>query len=124
MPYSNIIPILIIIVNFEITPSPLTVAVEQRIATFYCQHLRCDSISWRVNGIAENKINLPNISIQSDEIQQIGGGKIYSLSIGTLLEFNQTTVECVAVFFDGTPSQVTPHVTLLIQGLKNIQLLC
>ena len=93
-------------------------AVEQGTATFYCQHLTSDSISWRVNGRAENKIISPNIS--TCEIQQIGGGRIILLSIGTLLEFNQTTVECVAFFIDGTPPQVTPAVTLLIQGLKNV----
>ena len=65
-----------------------------------------------------NKINSPNIS--TNVIQQIGGGRIYTLSIETLLEFNQTTVECVAIFFDGTPPQVTPAVMLLIQGLKNV----
>ena len=98
------------------SPSPLTVAVEQGTATFYCQHLTCDSISWRVNGTAENKVNSPNIS--TGEIQQIGSGRI--LSIGTLVEFNQTTVECVAFFIDGTPPQFTPAVTLLIQGLMNV----
>ena len=66
----------------------------------------------------ENKINSPNIS--TDEIHKIGGGKIYTVSIGTILEFNQTTVECVAVFFDGTLPLFTPAVTLLIQGLMNI----
>ena len=104
---------------FQMSPSPLTVAVEQKTATFYCQHLSCDSISWRVNGTAENKINSLNIS--TNDIQQIGGGRIYTLSIiETLLEFNQTTVECVAIFFDGTPPQVTPAVMLLIQGLLNV----
>ena len=65
-----------------------------------------------------NRINSPNISF--DEIQQIGGGRIYTLSIETLLEFNQTTVECVATFLDGSPPQVTPAVVLLIQGLLNV----
>ena len=88
-------------------------AVEQGTATFYCQCLSCDSISWRVNGTAENRINSPNIS--TSVIQQIRGGRV--LSIRTLLEFNQTTVECVAIFYDGTPPLFTPAVTLLIQGL-------
>ena len=65
-----------------------------------------------------NRINSPNISI--NDIQESGGGRIDTLSIGTLLKFNQTTVECAAVFFDGTPSPLTPAVTLLIQGLLNI----
>ena len=102
------------------SPSPLTVAVEQGTATFYCQHLSCDGINWRINGVPVNKINSPNISI--DKIQESVGGRIYTLLIGTLLEFNQTTVECVAVFFDGTPSPLTPAVTLLIQGLMSVLL--
>ena len=100
------------------SPSPLTVAVEQGTATFYCKHLTCDNIGWRVNGVPVNRINSPNISI--NDIQESGGGRINTLSIGTLLEFNQTAVECVAVFFHGTPSPLTPAVTLLIQGLLNI----
>ena len=97
--------------------SPFTVAVEQGTATFYCQCLTCDIIGWRVNGVPENKINSPNIS--TDEMHKIFGSKIYTGSIGTILEFNQTTVECVALFFYGTPSRViSPTVTLLIQGFK------
>ena len=69
----------------------------------------------------ENQINSPNIS--NDEIKQIGGGEIYSLSIGTLLEFNLTYVECVALFFHGTPPQFSPAVALLIQGFLNVHVL-
>ena len=108
-----------IIVNFEITPSPLTVAVEQRNATFYCQHTTSDSISWIVNGISLNMINSSNIR-SSSSTEQNDGVKIYSLLImgnETLLELNHSTIECVAVFFDGSPSQLTQPVTLLVQGL-------
>ena len=95
-------------------PSPLTVAVEQGRATFQCQHSLCDAVIWQVNGTSLNMTNLPNIScdelINSNII-------IYTLSIKTLLKYNQTIVVCVAVFFDGTPPQFTAPVTLLIQGL-------
>ena len=93
-------------------------AVEQGTATFYCQHLTSDNISWRVNGISLNMINSQNI--RSSSSNQQNGGKIYSLLITgneTLLEFNHSTIECIAVFFDGSPSQFTPPVTLLVQGL-------
>ena len=85
-------------------------AVEQEVATFVCQHLSCDAITWRVNGKLLNRINLPDITISSN-------GTIRLLSIGTLLEYNGTTVECVAVFLDGTPPLSTLPVTLLIQGI-------
>ena len=96
-------------------------AVEQGTAAFYCQQLTCDDISWRVNGVPVNRLNSPNISI--DDIQENDGGRIYTLSIGTLLEFNKTTMECVAIFFDRITSWLTPAVTLLIQGLMNIILI-
>ena len=70
--------------------------MEQEVATFYCQHLTSDAITWRVNGKLLNRINLPDITISIN-------GTIRSLSIGTLPEYNGTTVECVALFIDGTP---------------------
>ena len=53
------------IAPFEITPSPLTVAVEQEVAVFVCQHLNSDGITWLVNGTSLNRINSPNISIST-----------------------------------------------------------
>ena len=97
--------------TFDMTPSPLNVAVEQRVATFHCQHNSCDDISWRVNGTFPNS---PNITTEGDPLD--GGGYWSSLFISTLLGFNETTIECVAVFFDVHPLQFTTPVTLLIQG--------
>ena len=94
-------------------PSPLTVAVEKEMATFVCQHSACDFITWRVNGSSLNR-KLPNISNDDSQVDD-AGIRVYSLSIGTLLEYNTTRVECVATFFDGSP-QFTSPVTLLIQG--------
>ena len=84
-------------------PSPLTVAVKQGTATFQCQHSLCDAVFWQVNGASLNRANFPNISTTT--------------SIRTLLKYNQTTIVCVALFFDGTPPQFTAPVALLIQGL-------
>ena len=100
---------------FEITPSPLTVAVEQEVAVFVCQYLSCDGLTWLVNGTQLNRINSTNITTFSS-------GRIYFLSIGTLLEYSGTTVECVATFLDGSPPIFTPPVTLLIQG-SNVMVL-
>ena len=95
--------------NFEITPDPLTVAVEQGTATFYCQHSSSDAINWRVNVTSVNKINSPNIATTTFT-------GVNTITFQTILEFNQTTVECVAIFFDGSPPQFTSPVALLIQG--------
>ena len=97
-----------------ITPSPLTVAVEQGTATFQCQHPLADVIAWRVNGLALSMAALPNVSVTS--IGTPNGGTTI-LSIGTPLEYNRMTIECIALFIDGSSPQFTEPVTLLIQGM-------
>ena len=104
------------LVEFDTVPSPLTVAVEEGMATFYCQHSACDIIDWRVNGSSLNRLRSTMI-VFSRSNSQAGDAQVYSLSIGTLLEYNMTRVECVAIFFDGSPPQFTSLVTLLIQGV-------
>ena len=89
-------------------------AVEQGRATFRCQNSLCDAVNWQVNGTSVNRANLPNISINELQSSTV---ITYTLSIETLLKYNQMTVVCVASFFDGTPPQFTVPVTLLIQGL-------
>ena len=97
----------------ETTPSSLNMTVEQQVATFPCQHNGSDDINWRVNGTPPNS---PHITTDRDPLS--GGGYSSVLSIRTLLGFNETTVECVAIFYEGSPPfQFTPPVTLLIQGL-------
>ena len=91
-------------------------AVEQGTATFQCQHSLCDAVFWQVNGASLNRANFPNISTATSIHK--GNAVAHILSIGTLLKYNQTTVVCVALFFDGTPPpQFTAPVALLIQGL-------
>ena len=102
--------------SFEITPSPLTVAVEQRTATFQCQHPQAVAIGWKVNGIPLNVATLQNVS---DASVGILSGVARILSIRTLLVYNGTIVECIATFVNGSPPQFTPPVPLLIQGMYN-----
>ena len=95
------------------TPSSLNKTVEQGEAVFHCQHRRSDDIIWRVNGTSISS---------SDNISEwrvpVGDGSfVYFLSIATLPGFNNTTIECGAIFFDGSPLQFTPPVTLLIQSI-------
>ena len=94
---------------FEITPSPLTVAVEQGTATFQCQHPLAVSIGWRVNGTLQNVANLPNISTATPN-------NVTILSIASLLVYNGMIIECVASFIDGSSPQFTSPVALHIQG--------
>ena len=94
-------------------PSPLTLAVEQGTATFQCQHPLADGINWLLNGTPVTRAGLANVS---SSIQSQGSVATYTLSIGALIEYSQTTVECVATFIDGSPLQFTEPVMLLIQG--------
>ena len=102
------------IANFNLVPSPLTVAVEQGTASFQCQHPFANGINWLLNGTSPNRAGL--ISLFSS-VHFTGSIRSYALSFGILLEYNQTTVQCVAIFTDGSPPQFTEAVTLLIQGL-------
>ena len=97
------------------TPSSLNKTVEQGEAVFRCQHRSSDDIIWRVNGISI--FSRDNIS--EWRIPVGDGNFAYFLSIPTLPGFNNTTIECGAVFFDGSPLLFTPPVTLLIQGISN-----
>ena len=101
--------------NFVITPSPLTVAVEQGTATFQCQHPLADVITWRVNGIPLNMAAFSSVSTASVVTPN---GVTTILSIGTLLDNNGTTIECIALIIDESSLQFTAPVVLLIQGTK------
>ena len=83
-------------------------AVEQGTATFYCQHLSCDDINWRVNGKSPNRIKSPNITASNT-------GTMFILLIGTVLEFNGASITCLATI--GSIQMSTSPVTLLIQGV-------
>ena len=95
--------------------------VEQEMAIFYCQLGSGDDVIWRVNRSA------PSSSISIENIPITGGGFNSSLSIATLLDYNQTVVECGALFYSRSPPlQFAIPVTLLIQGslsfaLYNVQ---
>ena len=103
-------------VGFVMTPLPLNKTIEQQVAVFDCQHSSSDDIGWRVNGASSNS---PNVSVV--KVPLSGGGFRSSLSVATLPDFNETSVQCVGIFYQGTPLQFTPLVTLLVQGMKVLQ---
>ena len=109
----NILLCLLIATGFVMTPSSLNKTVEQGEAVFHCQYRSSDDITWRVNGTS---ISSPD-DISTSRVPVGDGGSIYFLSFATLSGFNNTTIECGAIFFDGSPLLFTPPVTLLIQGM-------
>ena len=103
--------------NFELTPSPLTVAIEQGRAVFKCQHSLCDFVNWVVNKTSSDK--LPNVT---ESIQNEGNILTYLLSFDNLDGYNQSEIQCLAVFVDGSPTLFTEPATLLIQGIHPLEL--
>ena len=103
------------IIGFTITPTSLNKTVDEGVAVFHCQHRSSHEIVWMVNG---SSFSTPNFTTETVRLGD--GGFNSSLSIATLLEDNQTTVACGAVFFDGRPLNFTPPVILLIQGIYKL----
>ena len=48
------------------------------------------------------------------------GNKVYTLMIGGMFEHNETTIQCVATFDDGSNPVMTQTVLFLMQGQQNI----
>ena len=103
-----------IAIGFVMIPSSLNKTVEQGEAVFHCQHRSSDDITWRVNGTSISSSD----NISEWRVPVGDGGFASCLSIAILPGFNNTAIECGAVFFDGSPLLFTPPVTLLIQGTR------
>ena len=80
-----------------------------------CIRDRTDIVSWRVNGRVLGVEIFP-INVTFASISLPGGGTVYTLTIGGLIEHNETTIQCSAVFDEESLREVTPPVTFLIQG--------
>ena len=84
---------------------------------FRCRHLQADAIiGWRING---SPIALyPDITTGS--IQDSDGMRVDTLNIPAIPEYNGTMIEYFAAFVDGSPTESTPSVTLIITGLLKL----
>ena len=106
----------IVATGFTITLTGLKVA-ERVVAKFYCQHPTADAIGWRLNGTTLLGSTLDGVvattNSEADEI-------INTLTVLALPYYNQTEVECVAYFDDGSPTMHSDVVNLTIQGVKEI----
>ena len=82
-----------------VTPSSVNKTVEQGEAVFCCQHRSSDAIIiWRVNGTSISSHNISTLVVPVGD-----GGFASFLSIATHPGFNNTVIECGAVFLDGSP---------------------
>ena len=90
-------------------------------AVFNCQHSTAHSIGWRLNGTPFLDTSLVGVEARSTALP---GGVLNTLTIVALPGFNLTNIECVATFFDDSPSEATEPVTLTIQGWPYRTLIC
>ena len=87
---------------------------QEQHAVFNCQHSTAHSIGWRLNGIPLLDTSLVGVEARSTSLP---GGVLNTLTIEARPEYNLTNIECVATFFDDSPSEATGVVKLTIQGL-------
>ena len=66
-------------------------------------------ITWRVNGSPLGQFP----DIRSGSIDE-NGSRVDTLTIPAEPQYNGTEVECLAVFLDGSPTEVTPIATIIL----------
>ena len=92
------------------TPSDLVVAQ----AVFCCQRPTANAIGWRLNGTTLLASTLDGVVATSTSTAR---GIFNILTISALPHYNQTRVECVAVYFEGSLITDSDVVNLTIQGV-------
>ena len=98
----------------EVPSPPVTIVTMEERHTYMCSHSQTDRVSWRVNGSVFGVEIFP-LNVATDIIS-FPEGRMYTLTIGGLLEHNETNIECAAALDDGSGLDVTPTVTFLMQG--------
>ena len=84
---------------------------------FHCQHPTASDLEWLLNG---SSTSLGRPDIQFSTIVS-GDGISEQLMIETQIEHNQTSIECVAKFSDGSLPMKTLSVTLGVQGIYVVE---
>ena len=84
--------------------------------TYKCSHPAADRISWRVNDVVLGTEILIIPGIEYTDTMSHTGDVIYTLRIRALPQNNETTIQCTAAAIVDQSPQVSPVVTILIQG--------
>ena len=85
----------------------------QQVAVFNCQHQTADNIGWRVNGTFLSRHQPQGVISHSN-------GVLSTLNITASIEYNETTIDCVAVFYSEDVFQVSSLAYLYIQGWQHM----
>ena len=98
-------------------------AVEQRVASFMCIYTNSIDVTiyWEVNGMRLSWRGSSNVTANT---QSTDGVVSSVLSVGTLLEYNNSRIRCLALSYDGLFAYlpVLYPVKLHIQGFIHIVL--
>ena len=96
--------------GFVEIPANVTIELGTAIPPIRCRHMTLDAhISWSVNDspVAQFSDIRPGF-VNEDGII------VYTLTIPAEPQYNGTVVECVAVFIDESPTEVSPPATIFI----------
>ena len=104
----------VVISVFIEVPAPLNVTLGS-VANFTCEHTAADFIGWRVNGSSADRVDFH--CVQQETRFPPSGLPIHILTIEAVPECNNTVVQCVALNIDPPSSDLSPNVSLRIQGI-------
>ncbi len=108
--------------GFLQVPSSINVTVGQE-RRFRCQHSTADTITWRINGTRLSDNHPQNIVTHTEMSSSNNHSSVdvvHILTIQGAQIYNETTIQCEAVFFDTSPSEVSPEVVSLVQGIHSL----
>ena len=108
-----------LISGFLQVPSSINVTVGQE-RRFQCQHSNADTITWRINGtrLSDNHpLNIVTHTEMRSSNNHSSVTVVHILTIQGAQVYNETTIQCEAVFFDTSPSDLSPEVISLVQGI-------
>ena len=81
---------------------------------FNCQHDTADTVGWLLNSTSLSHLEEQfNTCIHPLPY----GAPLHQLKIPSNLEYNMTTVVCLALFLDGSRPEMTNPVYLILQGI-------
>ena len=104
--------------GFIRVPSSINVTLgEER--KFQCQHSDADTITWRINGtrLADyHPLHIVTHTEMSSSENHSTTAVVHILTIQEVQVYNETTIQCEAVFFDTSPSELSRAAVSLVQG--------
>ena len=94
-------------IGFIEKPLSLNVTIGEEVV-FYCEHRFADAIFWRINGTTLSSLPELNNDFNGDILGQ--------LTVPALSMYNNTLIQCVAVFDSDNSQLATAFAILKIQG--------